>query len=227
MIGEWDMREIFNSDSKLMKVLGKLFDIGYLSILFIIFSLPVITIGASLTALYYTTVKVIRRDRGYIFQEFFRSFRLNFLNATILWIIQLLLTVVMIFNVSTVVEDNGGAVNFMTGAYMVMGIIIYAVSCYVYPVLSRFEMKKRQIVRLSLYMAVKHIYFTIPFIVISLAAVIALILFIPYLPIVPLVVPALASLLYSFMMEPVLKKYMHTEKTTTQDGEVITQWYEE
>ena len=84
------MREIFSSDSKLMKVLGKLFDIGYLSIVFIVFSLPVITIGASLTALYYTTVKVIRRDRGYVFQEFFRSFRLNFLNATVLWLIQLL-----------------------------------------------------------------------------------------------------------------------------------------
>lgn len=221
------MREIFSSDSKLMKALGKLFDIGYLSIVFILFSLPVITIGASLTALYYTTVKVIRRDRGYVFQEFFRSFRLNFFNATILWIIQLLLMVVMIFNMSAVMEQNNGAVNFMTGAYMVMSLIIYAVACYAYPVLSRFEMKKRQIVRLSLYMAVKHIYFTIPFIVLSLAGGAAVILLVSYIPIVPLVVPALTALLYSFMMEPVLKKYMHTSPTTTQDGEIITQWYDE
>lgn len=42
------MRGIFGSDSMLMKVLGKIFDIGYLSIVFIIFSLPVVTIGASL-----------------------------------------------------------------------------------------------------------------------------------------------------------------------------------
>lgn len=221
------MREIFNSDSKLMKTLSKLFDIGYLSIVFIIFSIPIITIGASLTALYYTTVKVIRRDRGYVFQEFFRSFRMNFLNATVLWVIQLLLTALMIFNVSTVVEGNDGTANFMTGAYIVIGIIIYAISCYAYPVLSRFHMKKRQIVRLSLYMAVKHIYFTIPFIILSLAGVTAVVLLIPYLPIVPLVVPALTSLVYSFMMEIVLKKYMNTDKTTTQDGEVITQWYEE
>ncbi len=221
------MREIFSSDSKLMKVLGKLFDIGYLSIVFIVFSLPVITIGASLTALYYTTVKVIRRDRGYVFQEFFRSFRLNFLNATVLWLIQLLLTAVMIFNVSVVVADNGGVVNFMTGAYIVMSVIIYAVACYAYPVLSRFEMKKRQIVRLSLYMAVKHIYFTIPFIALSLGTIAAIVFLVPLLPIVPLVAPALASLLYSYMMEIVLKKYMRTEKTTAQDGEVITQWYEE
>ncbi len=221
------MREIFNSDSKLMKILGKLFDIGYLSIVFIIFCIPIVTIGASLTALYYTTVKVIRRDRGYVFQEFFRSFRLNFLNATILWIIQLLLTVLMVFNVSTIVEDNGGAVNFMTGAYIVMGFIIYAVACYAYPVLSRFDMKKRQIVRLSLYMAIKHIYFTIPFVILSFAGVAAVVLLIPYFPIVPLLIPALTSLLYSFMMEILLKKYMHTEQQVTQDGEVIKQWYEE
>ena len=91
------MRGIFGSDSRLMKVLGKIFDIGYLSIVFIIFSLPVVTIGASLTALYYAVVKVIRRDRGYVFQEFFRSFKLNFVKATILWLIQAVLTFVMCF----------------------------------------------------------------------------------------------------------------------------------
>lgn len=167
------MRGIFGSDSRLMKVLGKIFDIGYLSIVFIIFSLPVVTIGASLTALYYAVVKVIRRDRGYVFQEFFRSFKLNFVKATILWLIQAVLTFVMCFNLYAVVEQNGGTIGFMQGAYIVMGLIIFAISCYAYPVLSRFDMKNTKIIRFSLYMAVKHVYFTIPIMVIVLASIIS------------------------------------------------------
>ena len=221
------MRGIFGSDSRLMKVLGKIFDIGYLSIVFIIFSLPVFTIGASLTALYYAVVKVIRRDRGYVFQEFFRSFKLNFVKATILWLIQAVLTFVMCFNLYAVVEQNGGTIGFMQGAYIVMGLIIFAISCYAYPVLSRFDMKNTKIIRFSLYMAVKHVYFTIPIMVIVLASITALVLLIPYMPIIPLLVPGTAALVCSYMMEWILKKYMPKEEKVSEDGEVITEWYKE
>ena len=211
------MRGIFGSDSRLMKVLGKIFDIGYLSIVFIIFSLPVVTIGASLTALYYAVVKVIRRDRGYVFQEFFR----------LLWLIQAVLTFVMCFNLYAVVEQNGGTIGFMQGAYIVMGLIIFAISCYAYPVLSRFDMKNTKIIRFSLYMAVKHVYFTIPIMVIVLASITALVLLIPYMPIIPLLVPGTAALVCSYMMEWILKKYMPKEEKVSEDGEVITEWYNE
>lgn len=118
-------------------------------------------------------IKVIRRDRGYVFQEFLRSFKLNFVKATILWLIQAVLTFVMCFNLYAVVEQNGGTIGFMQGAYIVMGLIIFAISCYAYPVLSRFDMKNTKIIRFSLYMAVKHVYFTIPMLVIILASIIA------------------------------------------------------
>ena len=100
------MREVFNSDSMLMKTLSKIFDIGYLSIVFILFYIPVVTIGAALTALYYTTVKVIRRERGYVFQEFWRSFKLNFISATKMWIVELVIIVVMLFNITSVLEGT-------------------------------------------------------------------------------------------------------------------------
>ena len=72
------MRDFFNSDNRIMRALGKLFDIGDLSIVFILFCIPVVTIGAALTALYYTTVKVVRRERGYVFHEFWHCFKTNF-----------------------------------------------------------------------------------------------------------------------------------------------------
>ncbi len=221
------MRGIFGSDSMLMKVLSKIFDIGYLSIVFIIFSLPVVTIGASLTALYYAVVKVIRRDRGYVFQEFFRSFKLNFVKATILWVIQAVLTFIMCFNLYAVVGEDGGTIDFMHGAYIVMGLLIFAVSCYAYPVLSRFDMKNTKIIRFSLYMAIKHVYFTIPIMVIVLASIVSLILLVPYMPIIPILVPGTAALVCSYMMERILKKYMPKDTNTSDHKDAATEWYNE
>lgn len=209
-----------------MKALSKLFDIGYLSIVFILFCIPVVTIGAALTALYYTTVKVIRRDRGYVFQEFWRSFKLNFLSATKMWVIELVIIVIMLFNITTVMEGTTKASGYMLGAYIVMSIIIYAISCYAYPVLSRFVMKNTQIVRMSLYLAARHIYFTIPLIIISAAAIVAVFLLIPYMPVIPILVPGLASLAYSYMMEIVLKKYTNSGEQGT-DGGPADEWYNE
>lgn len=222
------MRDFFNTDNRLMKALSKLFDIGYLSIVFILFCIPVVTIGAALTALYYTTVKVIRRERGYVFQEFWRSFRLNFFSATKMWLIELVIIVVMLFNITTVMEGTTKTSGYMLGAYIVMSLIVYAVSCYAYPVLSRFVMKNTQIVRMSLYLAAKHIYFTVPLIIVSAAAIVSVFLLIPYMPIIPILVPGLASLLYSYMMEIVLKKYTNKGGSETgEDGTPVDDWYNE
>ncbi|MBE5937193.1 MAG: DUF624 domain-containing protein [Lachnospiraceae bacterium] len=215
------MREMFSSDSKLMKALSKLFDIGYLSIVFILFSLPVVTIGASLTALYYTTVKVIRRDRGYVFHEFLHSFKTNFWAATKLWIVELVLMLLLAYNLY-VVEG------FVTGIYLAMAILVIAMYCYAYPILSRFVLNNTKIVKMSIILMIKHLYFTIPMVVIVVGSAVLLVLLVPFMPIVPLLVPGLSSLIYSFMMEWIMKKYMpKTEDNKNEDGEAIDAWYNE
>ena len=216
------MRDIFNSDSRLMRALSKLFDIGYLSIVFIIFFIPVVTIGAALTSLYYTTVKVIRRDRGYVFQEFWHSFKSNFRQATILWVIELVVLVLLAYNLMVVT-------GFVSGIYLAMAILLVAVYCYAFPILSRFVLKNTDIIKMSIILVIKHIYFTVPFVAIIVLSAAALVLLIPYAPIVPILLPGLAALLYSFMMEIVMKKYMpKAEDGNARDNEtVIDDWYNE
>lgn len=216
------MRDIFNSDSRLMRALSKLFDIGYLSIVFIIFCIPVVTMGAALTSLYYTTVKVIRRDRGYVFQEFWHSFKSNFKQATILWVIELVVLVLLAYNLMVVT-------GFVSGIYLAMAILLVAVYCYAFPILSRFVLKNTDIIKMSIILVIKHIYFTVPFVAIIVLSAAALVLLIPYAPIVPILLPGLAALLYSFMMEIVMKKYMpKAEDGNARDNEtVIDDWYNE
>lgn len=215
------MRDIFSGESRLMRALSKLFDIGYLSIVFILFCVPVVTIGASFTALYYTTVKVIRRDRGYVFQEFWHSFKSNFVQATKMWIFELVVLVLLAYNLTVVT-------GFISGIYLAMAVFLVAVYCYVFPILSRFVLKNTEIIKMSIILMIRHIYFTIPFVVIAVLAIAAVVILIPYMPIVPILVPALAALVYSYMMEIIMKKYMpKAEGNTSEDGTVIDDWYNE
>ena len=76
--------------SRLGNLLSSLIDLIWAGFLCLFCSLPVITAGASVTALYYTIVKSIRHDRGRVSSCFFHSFRTNFRQATLIWLLCLL-----------------------------------------------------------------------------------------------------------------------------------------
>ena len=80
----------FSYDSKFGQLLDKFFNSFYLNLLWLVCSLPVFTVGASTTALYYVTLKIARGGEGTsVTRIFFRSFRENFRQATLLWLILL------------------------------------------------------------------------------------------------------------------------------------------
>lgn len=71
----------------IIRILNRIFDLIVLNVLWIIFSLPIVTIGASTTALYTVTLKMVRNEEGYLFREFWNGFRRNFRQSTIVWMI--------------------------------------------------------------------------------------------------------------------------------------------
>ena len=76
------------------KIFGKLGDIVAVSAWFFVCCIPVFTIGASVSALYYAVNKSVCNNRGYVSQEFFRSFKNSFKVTTLGWFIHLALLVV-------------------------------------------------------------------------------------------------------------------------------------
>ena len=83
------MGRFFNMDNKFFVFMGKIADLCMLNLLCIICCIPIVTAGASLTALYYVTMKMVRNEEAYIFRSFFRSFKQNFKQATVINIIML------------------------------------------------------------------------------------------------------------------------------------------
>ena len=79
----------FSYESRFSQLLLKLSYACYLNLLWFVCSIPIITIGASTTALYYSCLKIVREEDHHIGAMFFRSFRENFKQATALWMIML------------------------------------------------------------------------------------------------------------------------------------------
>ena len=90
------MGGLFNINNGFFRAIGRIIDVCWLNILWVLTSLPIITIGASTTALYYTSMKMIRNEAGYVSSDFFRSFKDNFKQSTIIWLLLLLVTMILV-----------------------------------------------------------------------------------------------------------------------------------
>ena len=211
-----------------MRALSKLFDIGWLSLIYVVFCVPLVTIGAATTSLYYVSAKVLRKDRGYVWSEFWHSFKLNFKPATLMWLIFAAIYGLLYFNLTTFNTSNAAG-GYLVGAYIAIAFIVTCVASYAFCLLSRFNMNVRGILRYALYMSFRHFLHTLCFLAILFVAGFGIYAgFRVQLPIFLLFVPGLGSFLYTFPMEHLLKKYMpKPEKRYTENGEEIVEWYEE
>ena len=220
------MDRLFNVNNPLMRALSKLFDIGWLSLIYVV--LPLVTIGAASTSLYYVSAKVLRKDRGYVWSEFWHSFKLNFKPATLIWLIFAAIYGLLYFNLTTFNTSNAAG-GYLVGAYIALAFIVTCVASYAFCLLSRFNMNVRGILRYALYMSFRHFLHTLCFLAILFVAGFGIYAgFRVQLPIFLLFVPGLGSFLYTFPMEYLLKKYMpKPEKRYTENGEEIVEWYEE
>ena len=73
-----------------MQFIGKVADFILLNLLTLVCSLPIITFGAAYTAKYYVSMKIVRGEEGTLFKAYFKAFKDNFKQATIIWIIQII-----------------------------------------------------------------------------------------------------------------------------------------
>ena len=119
------MGKFFDLDSPLMRFLSKLADLMILNIVFLITCIPVVTIGAAWTSLYYVTLKMVRDEEGTIVRSYFHSFRQNFRQATILWLAILGVAAVLVLDRMIL-----GRIDSPVAAAMNTGIFILAVLAF-------------------------------------------------------------------------------------------------
>jgi uncharacterized membrane protein YesL len=221
------MSNFFNMDNPFFTTLGKICDMLFISVVWMILCLPVITIGPANTALYYATVKVIRRERGYLFREFFKSFKLNFKRAAILGTILTIMFVVLSFDLIWAYSNLGGSGStgsILFGVFIAITFLLVCFSTYAFPILSRFDMTMKQLVKAGTYMSMRHLPFTLAMVIVTAAGVVGTLV----IPLLIFIAPAMVVLINSFLMERILKKYMPKEEETTDEEQSQSgkdEWY--
>src|SRR5699024_6613431 len=135
-----DRRRRMNPDSKIMSVLAKLGDMFILNVLYLVCCIPVITIGAATTALYYNTLKMAENRESYVWREFLRTFKENFKQATIIWMIILVIGAVLVGDFLVMGGIGSHALASVTAiVVIVVGVFLILTAVYVFPVLARFD----------------------------------------------------------------------------------------
>ena len=132
------LKGVFSLDNPVMRFLSRVADIMILNLLFIICSLPIITIGASLSALYYCLFKIKEEEEGYLVKKFFHSFKDNLKQATLMWLIMLALFLVL-FLEFMMYRNVDGTIGTVVRSIVLIGLIFwYLISTYAFALQAKF-----------------------------------------------------------------------------------------
>lgn len=223
------MSGFFSSDNKFFILMSKIFDVMILGLMWLVLCIPVITIGPASTALYYTMVKVIRRERSYLFKEFFRSFKLNFKQGAIITLIYAVLVAVLYFDITymnQLSQEGSKYGSMMIGVFFVLAVFSVFTVVYIFPVLSRFTVTIKNLFKWSFFMSVRHIGWTLLFAVLFIGTALMLYFSFFYMPPLIIFLPGVYTLLVSFPMEHIFKRYMPQDELSDEEsGE--DHWYNE
>ena len=129
---------MFNTDSWLWRALSTIADIAIMSILFVICSIPIFTIGASFTALYTVSLKLSEHEEGYITHDFFKAFKENFRQATVIWMIMLVVGAVLGVDLYLVRGNRTPIAMAMNIIFYIIAFVYLMIFSYVFPLQCKF-----------------------------------------------------------------------------------------
>ena len=207
---------------RILNVLEKGGNVILVSVLWLIGCIPVVTAGTSTAAMYYTVVKSILKENGYLAKEFFRAYRMNLrqgIPATLLVAAAVLL---MYFNLRYavwVVRPNDSTIGvILEVVYAAFLILFLAIGTYLFPVLSRLQVKFTELLKITAWMSARHLLTTIGMLAVLVVQVVVCYVFLPGLAFIP----AAGCLLQSVLLEPKLRKITLSGTGAASDE---NQWY--
>ncbi len=155
-------KKYLNPDSRIYHFFETAWNLILVNLLTLLCSIPIITVGASLSAMYDVLLRIRRKEEGVIHRGFFASFRRNFVQATILWVMFAL--VFLSFAVDyrfTVLYPETFPVPVR---YVVItaAFLVFMVFLYVFPLQSHFENSIFMTIRNAAILSFSKIFRTIP-----------------------------------------------------------------
>ncbi|MCD8105862.1 MAG: YesL family protein [Lachnospiraceae bacterium] len=166
------MSSLFNMENPFWQALSKLADLMILNLLFLLCSIPIFTIGASLTGLNYVTLKMHSGEEGYTTRSFFKSFRQNFKQATAMWLITLFVVAILACDILILRDTTGIFYTILRAVIIMICIACVMIFLYQFAILARFDNTVKNTFRNAFIMAIADFPRTLAMIAIVAAAII-------------------------------------------------------
>ena len=211
------MNHLFNLDGPVLQFINKIVYSVYLNILWFICCIPVITIGASTTALFYVTLKISKNEEGSITKAFFHSFKENLRQGTVIWLILLAFGIILGIDGYVLYHMRFENVfwTLCTAVFCVAATAYAIIVTYSFPLLARFDNTIGAMFKNALFIGVRFLFCTV---------LMAAIYFVMLLTVVRIFTPAvifgegLCALLCSCLLSNILN--LCQEKTEDHAGTV-------
>lgn len=221
------MGRIFNFEGPVFSFLSRLADLFWLNLLFIVCSIPIVTIGASTTAMYYVTLKMAKNEEGYITQSFFKSFKQNFKQSTVIWLIYLVVSVVLVLDLRIAnggslagIFDSNAVSNVVIVSVSLMGVLLLMTETYVFPILAQFDNTVKNTVKNAFFISIRHLPYT--FLMLVLAAIpVVLMWFTPAAFLLIFIIFALVAYINSTFFTKIFANYMPKESTEEENEDKL------
>lgn len=151
---------IFSIDGKLFKTLVKAGDFFILGFLGFVFSLPVITMGASLTAMFYVGMKLVRDEEGYVFRGFIKSWKQNLRQSIVIELIAAVIAALLIVDIKICYDwaraDGSTFARLLMFGVIGIMVVLAAIVLYVFPMLAKFDNTIRGTIKNALLLCMHH-----------------------------------------------------------------------
>lgn len=190
---------------KITYILNKVADLVIVSVLWCLCSLPVITIGASTSALYYAVVKSVKEDKSYVVSSFWAALKMNLKQGTAVGFVALICLITFGSTAFVMYQFSG---NFIANAYFVFSILCFCISIiaqlHAFFLIGRFHIRGKEFGAVLLKLCIREIGNNFLMLCVFIFAVELTL----YYPIFIVFAPAGAVFLMSYAEEKRFAKYI-------------------
>lgn len=162
------MRDLFNSDNPVMRLLANFFNLMLLNWLFLISCLPIFTIGTATSAMYSVIFQILDGEDPSIISAYAKSFKSNFKQATILWIPLLLAGIFWGTDLYVVYQIIDKQYQFLQFPIWIFIFVTISLIIYAFPLLGRYQCSNKQLLKNALLLSLANFPTTLFFVVIHI-----------------------------------------------------------
>ena len=173
--------KLLDPDSPIMSFLARVADLVILNVLWLLCCLPVVTAGASTTAMYHVVRHLQEESTSSVTRDFFRSFKSDFRQATPVYLLLLIPAAAVVMNARILSAQSSDVVPvYVRAIWMVSALMLTFVVSFVYPVMAYFDDTVWKTLRTAAVLAVAKLPRTVLISAINLLPIIILFVSLPF-----------------------------------------------